>query len=145
MPQKQVKPERSGWRDLRLNDRHRMWGWDCPAVDTDAIFIEYDIGKAIAIVEYKHERAQPQSPKHPTVKALIDLGDRAGVPVIACRYANDFSWWNIVPLNNIAKAFIPKRLEKISEVEWVTLLYTIRNREIPKEVTDALSEKDSNA
>jgi hypothetical protein len=46
----EVKKERSGWRDLELSGRHRRWGWDCPAVDLDFLFLEYDKGKAVALV-----------------------------------------------------------------------------------------------
>ena len=31
----EVRQERSGWRDMRLSERHRRWGWNCPAVDLD--------------------------------------------------------------------------------------------------------------
>ena len=81
-----VKQERTGWRDLRLSQRHRRWGWDCPAVDLDFLFLEYDRGKAVALVEYKHEQAAPQYASHPTYQAMIDLGNRASVPVFAARY-----------------------------------------------------------
>lgn len=123
-----VKAERSGWRDLRLSERHRRWGWDCPAVDLDFLFLEYDNGKAVALVEYKHERAAPQFATHPTYQAMIDLGTRAGVPVLAVRYADDFSSWLVVPLNDKAKAALPERLT-MTEREWVTFLYRLRGRE----------------
>ena len=54
--------ERTGWRDQALSERHRAWGWDCPALDMDFVMIEYDNGKATALVEYKHEQAAPQYP-----------------------------------------------------------------------------------
>jgi len=49
---REVRPERTGWRDLELSKRHRQWGWDCPGIDLDFLFLEYDRGKAVAIVEY---------------------------------------------------------------------------------------------
>ena len=33
----------TGRRDLRINDRHRKFGQDCPGVDLDFVLIEYDI------------------------------------------------------------------------------------------------------
>ena len=125
-----VRAERTGWRDLSLSQRHRRWGWDCPAVDLDFLFLEYDKGKATALVEYKHERARPQMASHPTYQALIDLGNRAGVPVLAVRYADDFSWWRVVPLNDKAKEWVPERCD-LTEQEYVTLLYKIRGYEVP--------------
>ena len=130
-----VREERSGWRDMALSQRHRRWGWDCPAVDLDFLFLEYDKGKATALVEYKNEHAQPQYSTHPTYLALIDLGTRAGIPVLAVRYADDFSWWRVVPLNDRAKGWLPERAE-MTEQEWVSLLYRIRGYDLPKSVFD---------
>jgi|SRR5262252_6789023 len=129
----EVKKERTGWRDLRLSERHRHWGWDCPAVDLDFLFLEYDRGKAVALVEYKHEKAAPQFRTHPTYQAMIDLADRAKVPCIACRYADDFSWFNVVPLNEIAKKWIAMA-QRMDEREWVTLLYKIRGYDVPDDL-----------
>jgi len=126
----QVKVERTGWRDLRLSQRHRRWGWDCPAVDLDFLFLEYDAGKAVALVEYKHEQAAQQWPSHPTYLAMRDLGTRAGVPVFGVRYADDFSWWRVVPLNGDAKHWLPVP-RKMTERGWVTFLYRLRGRSLP--------------
>lgn len=129
----EVRQERTGWRDLSLSQRHRKWGWDCPAVDLDFLFLEYDRGKAVAIVEYKHERAAPQRASHPTYQAMIDLGTRAGVPVIAVRYASDFVVWKAIPLNEKAKEWLPERRE-MTEREWVTLLYNMRGYDPPEKL-----------
>lgn len=133
----QVREERTGWRDLSLSRRHRRWGWDCPAVDLDFLFLEYDRGKAVALVEYKHERAAPQYATHPTYQAMIDLGTRAGIPVFACRYKDDFSVWRGVPLNESAKHWLARPVE-MTEREWVTLLYRIRGREPDAELWNSL-------
>lgn len=126
----EVRSERTGWRDLRLSERHRRWGWDCPAVDLDFLFLEYDKGKATAIVEYKNEHAAPQYKTHPTYQAMIDLGNRAEVPVLAVRYADDFSWWLVTPLNMLAKRYVPEQT-KMAEQDWVTVLYRMRGYEVP--------------
>lgn len=125
-----VKQERTGWRDLALNDLHRRWGWNCPMVDIDFLALEYDNGKAAALVEYKHEFAQTQYSSHPSYAAMIDLGNRAGIPVLAVRYAEDFSWWRVVPLNDEARKHLPVRAE-LSTRQYVELLYKIRGREMP--------------
>jgi hypothetical protein len=130
LPQPEVKQERTGWRDLALSRRHRLWGWDCPAVDLDFLFLEYDKGKAVAIVEYKHERAPQQWASHPTYRAMIDLGTRADVPVFAARYADDFTWWRVVPLNDMAKVYLPEPCT-MTERQWVTFLYRVRGYEPP--------------
>jgi len=132
-----VREERTSWRDERLSERHRHWGWDCPALDIDFLLIEYDKGKAAGLVEYKHEKAARQYAKHKSYQALIDLGNRAGLPVLVVRYADDFSWWRVVPLNKIAETFVP-RVEQMTESEYVELLYRIRGYIAPPSVVDDL-------
>ena len=134
-----VKAERTGWRDLRLSERHRRWGWDCPAVDLDFLFLEYDKGKAVALVEYKHELALVQHSTHPTYQAMIDLGNRASIPVFGVRYADDFTWWRVTPLNSWAKTFceevgLSQSATTMTEEEWVAFLYHIRGYELPDSV-----------
>ena len=131
----EVRTERTGWRDEGLSRRHRRWGWDCPAVDLDFLFLEYDHGKATAIVEYKNKHAAPQYASHPTYQAMIDLGTRAGIPVLACRYSDDFSLWKAVPLNDAAKKYLPERKD-MSESEWVKFLYGLRGYDCPKGIID---------
>ena len=132
-----VTPERTGWRDMNLSERHRLWGWDCPAVDLDFLFLEYDKGKAVAIVEYKHERAKPQMPLHPTYQAMRDLADRAGIPFFACRYKADFSEFMVVPLNQKARSALPDRTA-MTEAGWVSFHYRIRGRTIPENLVASL-------
>lgn len=129
----EVRPERSGWRDMALSEEHRKWGWDCPAVDLDFLFLEYDRGQPTAIVEYKHERSQPQHASHPTYQAIINLGTRAGIPVFAARYKADFSEWTIVPLNEIAKVKLPVR-KIMTRRGWITFLYGLRGYTPPEQL-----------
>jgi len=133
----EVRQERTGWRDESLSRRHRRWGWDCPAVDLDFLFLEYDRGKATAIVEYKNEHAALQYASHPTYQAMIDLGTRAGVPVLACRYSDDFTVWNAIPLNNEAKKHLPGR-KTMTEPEWVKFLYGLRGYDCPQGIIDGI-------
>ena len=136
----EVRSERTGWRDLSLSQRHRKWGWDCPAVDLDFLFLEYDKGQPTAIVEYKHENASIQHACHPTYQAIINLGTRASIPVFAARYKNDFSIFAVVPLNHIAKKSLSER-KTMNEREWVTFLYTLRGYTPPDELFEGESIK----
>ena len=126
------KNERTRWRDLRLNDRHRLWGTDSPAVDIDH-FLEFDGGHPAILVEYKNELAEEPNPKHPSYQALIELADRAGLPILFVRYASDFSWWLVTPWNSQAKKWLNEQT-KMGEVDYVRLLYKIRGRRVPEEV-----------
>ena len=127
--------ERTGWRDEALSKRHRRYGFDLPATDIDFLMVEYDGGRAIAIVEYKHARARPQLARQSNYRALIDLGDRAGIPVFACRYAGDLSRFFVIPLNGRAHGLLPER-RRMSEIEWVRFLYGLRGREMPQGLFD---------
>ena len=108
----EVRQERTYWRDKELSLRHRNWGWDCPAVDIDFLMLEYDKGLASAIVEYKNEHAQTANPQHPSYRALADLGNRAGIPVIGCRYKDNFTEWRAVPLNKVATSTFVKLVHR---------------------------------
>jgi hypothetical protein len=67
----------------------------------------------------------------------IKLGNCAKIPVIACRYSDDFSRFKVVPLNDYAKKFIPQRIE-LDENGWVTLLYKIRGHEVTPEFLESM-------
>jgi hypothetical protein len=127
--------ERTGWRDERISRRHRQWGWDCPAVDIDFLMLEYDRGQPAALVEFKHERAGVIRISHPSVQAITNLGTRAAIPAFTCRYADNFSWYYCTPLNDAARALLPKAT-RLSEREWVELLYRCRGRTLPKHLSD---------
>lgn len=139
LPPQKVKAERTKWRDLHLSERHRKWGLAVPAIDLDFILLEYDRGRPSAIIEYKSEHSPAQFPSHPSYLALGYLGEKALVPVFAVRYAQDFSWWKVTALNNVAKRLTPNKT-KIDEREFVTWLYNIRGLQPPEEIFEELEE-----
>jgi hypothetical protein len=104
--------ERTGWRDQALSARHRTWGKEFSAFDLDFILVEYDYRIPCALVEYKNESAPKQDMKSANNAALIMLGDMACLPVFCVRYAKDFSWWKIIPLNSWACAFVDSNNER---------------------------------
>jgi len=130
-----VRPERTGWRDQGLSERHRRWGFDCPALDLDFVMLEYDRGEPTALVEYKHERAEPQYASHPSYRALSKLGARADIPVFAARYKDDFSEFLVVPLNDAAKRSLPER-KAMTELEWIGFLHRLRGYDLPSNIAE---------
>lgn len=88
-------------------------------------------------MEYKNEHAAPQYASHPTYQAMIDLGDKAQIPVLACRYSDDFQTWKVTLLNKEAKKILPQRAV-LSEKQWVSLLYKIRGYDVPQSVLDGI-------
>lgn len=132
-----ITKERTGWRDERISQRHHKWGIGCTTTDFDFLMLEYEFGNPSAIVEYKHEYAEPQSALKPQYQALIKLGNSAKIPVIACRYSDDFSCYKVVALNEYALKFIPERTE-LDEIGWVSLLYKIRGHEVTPEFLERM-------
>ena len=139
----EVRQERTGWRDEGISRRHRLWGYDCPALDIDFLMIEYDRAKAVALVEYKREGAGEPKLSHPTLRALKDLADRAGLPAFVCYYAGDFDWWFPIPLNYRARLICPG-WDYLKEHEWAEVLYRCRGRQLPLEVIRSIAEASCN-
>lgn len=134
-----VRPERTGWRDEGISKRHRLWGWNVPFADIDAIWIEYDLFRPKALIEYKSQYAAPVDlEKNPTCRVLRALAQMASLPAFVVRYADDFSWVKIGPLNDLARDIVPS-ISKITELEYVTLLYTLRGRQIPTDIAQNLN------
>lgn len=132
-----IKGERTSWRDGHLSERHRKWGFGVPAQDIDFLLLELDRSKPTALIEYKSEFAGEQYPSHPSYLTLINLGDRADLPVFVVRYAQNFSWWKVIPLNSVAKKMLPERVE-VNERLYVTWLYNLRNLTPPEEIFKGL-------
>lgn len=101
-------------------------------LDLDFVGLEFETGKPACLVEYKNEQAPLGDRKQLAYQALIELGDgyRTGIPVLAARYASDFSWFRVTPLNKKAKELVPRQTV-MSEADWVALLFRIRGRQIP--------------
>jgi len=135
---RQVKKERTGWRDKELSERHRDWGYNCPTVDLDFVVVEYNHGKPVAIVEYKHYKALRQNLDHPTYRALCALanGYKEGpLPCLIARYWPDCWAFKITPLNHAAQAHYKhlKDNEILTECRFVRSLYLLRKDVLSKE------------
>jgi hypothetical protein len=127
-----VKPERTGWRDLGISKRHREWGLSCPATDIDFILTEYSSNRAVAFVEYKNRHAKNVVPeKSSSLKTVVDMGNRLGIPVFAARYTEDYRWWIVHPLNDQARRYLPDVKYFMTELEWVKLLHRVRGVDVP--------------
>jgi hypothetical protein len=133
-----IAEERTGWRDPLISERHRAWGYDCPAVDIDFMVIEYDKAEPKALVEYKNQRTPVINlKKHPSIMAMVSLANKAGLPAFIVRYADDFSWWKVAALNDEAMDHLHGNPTLMSEVEWVRTLYAVRGLTMP----DGLAER----
>jgi len=138
-PERNVRRERSGWRDLWLNERHRQWGFNCPAVDID-LFLEYYDGTPAGIIEYKDINAAQinmDTKPNKSIKALRILCNNSKIPFIVCRYRKEDLKFRAVPFNSYAREVLPEN-KTFSETEWVKFLYRLRGYECPQIVLDGL-------
>jgi hypothetical protein len=118
--------ERTGWRDAEISRRHRRWGFHCLATDVDFLLVEYHVGLPVAIVEYKHHRAQPVDLEHPTYMALGALANRSpALPFVIARYWPDTWAFHVTAVNEAAIGFFGATSE-LSEYEYVTALHELR-------------------
>lgn len=130
-----VREERTGWRDEEISNRHREWGWDCPAVDLDFLMVEFNRGKPVALVEYKKHTAVLPRPdqigKSPTYKALGALAKASDLPFFIAVYWPSVWAFRVWPLNKRAVDVFPAKAggcwPMITERQYVGLLYALRN------------------
>lgn len=119
---------------MTLSIRHREWGYDCPVLDID--FLEYDGGKAVALIEAKKHGETAMS-KYDR-KALRDLADRAGLPAFGVRHTIELSQFLVTPLNPFAQEFFAKNSldapTAMDERAYVNFLYLLRNRPLPSDI-----------
>lgn len=138
-----VRPERTHWRDQRISLRHRDWGYNCPAVDLDFLVAEYNVGKPVALAEYKHFRARVPSLLHPTYRALTALADGytdKPLPFFVAFYWPDIWAFKITPVNDVAKEHFAND-ERLSEYEFVRRLYRLRRLVLTQEIADKLNHQ----
>lgn len=135
-----VAIERTGWRDAALSERHRQWGWNCPAVDLDFVMAEYNHGKTCALVEYKHRNARKPDLAHPTYQALADLanGYRGGPLPFFVAFYDDETWaFSVLCVNEAARRYYAGRENTwMTEQRFVESLYRLR-----KQVLDAQDQE----
>jgi hypothetical protein len=132
-----VRQERTGWRDAALSLRHREWGFNCPAVDLDFLMVEYNIGKPVGLIEYKHNRARIPDLNHPTYRALTELADIAELPFILAFYWSGIWAFRVHPVNDVAKSRF-RYQELLTEREFVTRLYELRRLVLNKHLEERL-------
>ena len=113
----------------------RPEGENYPPGEMHFLCREPGISTAFALFEYQHEKAPEQDLTQPRYQALIDLGDRTGVPAFAMRYAGDLSWWQATPLNQLARDLLPEQ-QTMSEQEWKLFLNVLRNLQPPSGLSD---------
>ena len=135
-----VRQERTGWRDQQISSRHRDWGFNCPCVDLDFLVVEYNYGKPVALVEYKHFLGKPVVKDHATYRSLRLLADMHGegaLPFFVSRYWPDMWAFQVIPLNETAKKWFAEN-EVMTERDYVSRLYRMRQRTLAENLIPIL-------
>lgn len=135
---KEVRLERTGWRDEWISSRHREFGWDAPMTDLDFPALEYNRGVPVALIEYKHYRAKVNL-SHPSMKAMSFMATKCEIPFFVIIYYPEFHNYHIIPMNEIAKQ-VPHcdQARTWSEKNFVLMLYWLRKVTCPKEILDKM-------
>ena len=125
--------ERTGWRDKDLSLRHREWGFNCPMADVDFVAVEYNLGKPVALVEYKHRGAKTPDFAHATYRAIRILADNSGIPFFVAFY-NKRPWmFRVYPVNDYACQLF-EHGQGFSEYDFVSKLYQLRHIVVDEDV-----------
>ena len=130
--------ERTGFRDEAISRRHREWGINCPVVDVDLSFIEYDLSIPAAFVDYKERHSSvPLSDQASNLRALGGLYNEHGqqLPFFVCYYDSETWAFKAHPMNARAIDIVcGTEPMKLTELEWVKLLHFIRGRVVEASV-----------
>lgn len=111
-----------------------------PFVDLDFIVVEYDMRKAMALIDYKRETAPwPPDMKDANIEAQVDMATRGRVPFFIVRYGIDIDWFVPWCASDLAhKGWAAYHQKRLSEVEFVRFLYELRARDLPPAVEERL-------
>lgn len=120
-----------------------MWGWNCPAVDLDFLMVEYNIGRPVGLVEYKHQGKfasfDATAFQHPTYRALAELANVAGLPFLQAFYWPDTWAFRVVPVNDVAKQHFASP-EDMTERQYVQRLYKLRRLKLAETISNQLND-----
>lgn len=132
-----VRNERTGWRDEEISTRHRKWGFNCPAVDLDFFMVEYNYGKPVGLIEYKHYLAKAPNIKHPTYRAITELANCANLPFMLAFYWPRIWAFRVYPVNKIAQEHFDAG-QIFTEYDFVSRLYKLRQIVITEQLESNL-------
>lgn len=140
--EKPVKPDNTEWRDEEISKRHREWGWNCPVVDIDFLVCEFNLGKPVALIEYKKHRIKKINENDINYRVLRDLADArySPLPFFVCFYWSEIWAFKVVPMNETARAIILGEVV-MTEFDYVSFLYKLRRIALKNELSEKLKRE----
>ena len=125
-----VRLEKTGWRDEWISNRHRTWGFDCPATDIDFLMVEYSKREPMALIEYKTVGSMKYLGHK---KALLDhlpvsrLATMANLPSFIVAYDQKEILFYVKSTNSIGEAkLLVDTWRVMAEKSFVDFLYHLR-------------------
>jgi hypothetical protein len=132
-----TRPERTQWRDQKLSERHRAWGFNCPAIDIDFLMVEFHTGKPVAIIDYKRYTGSIKNLNQKSIDAISTLASNSNIPFFVVFYWDDVWAFRITAINSIAKNTLQQyKIDEnkiLTEQQYVYFLYKLRNIKLTKE------------
>jgi hypothetical protein len=130
--------ERTGWRDAKLSERHREYGFDLPCADIDFIFLEYDAMLPVAVMEYKRFTGRDAFTITAADIAMSRLRDNNGDPLRYFRviYWDDPFAFKVTRLRDLSNGNKGNSIRDndwidMTELKYVEFLYWLRERTMP--------------
>jgi len=138
----ETRKERTNWRDQELSNRHRQWGFNCPAIDIDFLMVEYNSGSPVALIDYKRYTGTINNVNPKSFNAITVIANNSYIPFFVVYYWDKIWAFRVEPVNDIAKKAIERESNKtdFSEREFVTFLYRLRNININPQEQNILSK-----
>jgi hypothetical protein len=134
---RQVRPERTGWRDDALARLHQAYGCGHAGSDLVGLFLEYDNGLPVALIEYRPDDTPFLVESHPAIQAVRAVAERAAVPFFIVRHCVGLMRFTVTSIGDPATA---DRI--MTEAEFVTFLYALRRRTVPADVMSDIAESE---
>jgi hypothetical protein len=133
-----VRQENSYWRDAKISQRHRHWGFECPTVDVDWLAVDYTHGRPVALIDWKALGAPEPHLDDTNYRALRMLANGCNIPFLIVFY-DSLNWcFRVIPANERALVLY-QTIRVMSEVEFVGCLYELRGINVPYEISKSLS------
>jgi hypothetical protein len=136
-----VKPRYTSFSDVDLRDRHRSWGERLFMVDVDMAVIEYEVGRPVALLEYKHGLEWQERPRDAAnLGVLRQLADGCSIPFVLVRWQREPFRFRIEPRNAAAVERLPASPGVLTEERYVRFLYWLRGHLPPAGLLETLNE-----
>ena len=140
---REVRKERTDWRDSRLDKIHNLFGYDCPCDNVEFLMIEYDQGTPVALVDYRLKGRNNSGPS----KSVLELCKRRKeeIPFLVTYYEisnRQMKNIDVVCCNDSALKTIGNK-KGISEKDYIKLMYSIREKIVPGRTEQGIELADA--